>query len=124
MTYEVSAVESAFEVKLPDGGRILKVSSSFPDLGGKQLVIGFPNGYAASIVQNSISYGNADGLWEIGFSAWDVDTLDWNLITFEHAERVLGAHDQVAGYLDPDDVSDWCNRLASLPHHKGMQNVT
>jgi hypothetical protein len=80
------------------------------------LVIGFPNGYGMSIIQSKLSY-SGPGTWELGIARWHEAeyTFEWELISFDDAESLLGLYDQIVGWQTPADLLDWARRLASLP---------
>jgi len=65
-----------------------------PDMGGIRTRIAFVNGWAASVVRHSFSYGHEEGLWELA--------IMWNgAINYEHPV----AEGDVRGWLTEDDVS-------------------
>lgn len=71
--------------------------------GGPHLTYKFPNGRGASVVQNSFSYGHAQGLWEVAVLD-AAGSLDYSTpIT-----------DDVIGYLDQAGVNDTLRRVAEL----------
>ncbi|NDC19246.1 MAG: hypothetical protein EBZ87_03145 [Microbacteriaceae bacterium] len=72
--------------------------------GGYHKVVKFDNGYSASIVSHSGSYGGDDGLFEIA-------VLDK---TGDIAYDTPVASD-VVGYLDFADVAEIVNKIKSLP---------
>ena len=62
------------------------------DMNGHQYVFKFSNGYCASVIQDNISYGGMNGLWEVAM-------LD---------------HDEQLFYCDivDNDVVGWLDRVA------------
>lgn len=75
--------------------------------GGIQKQYKFENGYGASVIQHSGSYGNEQGLWELGVLNWigeDVYELDYSTeIT-----------DDVIGYLTEEEVEEILVRIKEL----------
>ncbi len=67
-----------------------------------QAWVGFENSVEASVVRHSGSYGNKQGLYEIGlfYNGRMVDVLGWG--------------DCVKGYLDEDAVTDILKQLQKL----------
>ena len=67
-----------------------------------QALEGFENGIEASVVKHGFSYGNEQGLYEIGvfYNGRMVDVLGWG--------------DCVKGYLDEDAVTDILKQLQKL----------
>jgi hypothetical protein len=70
--------------------------------GGVQAIVNFDNGYEVSVVRHSGSYGNAQGLFEIGVFKNDtmVDALDWG--------------DTVKGWLLPREVEQELELIKAL----------
>jgi hypothetical protein len=71
---------------------------------GDQWTFRFPNGYGASVIRSSISYGGPDGLWELAVLDGDGD------ITYD--TPVTG---DVLGHLDEKAVVEALHRVAELP---------
>lgn len=70
--------------------------------GGVQRLYRFENGYGASLVRHSGSYGGSKGLWEIAVIEWTDQygrALDWDL-----CYSTLITED-VIGYLEEDQVN-------------------
>ena len=67
-----------------------------------QALEGFENGIEASVVKHGFSYGNEQGLYEIGvfYNGRMVDVLGWD--------------DTVKGYLHEDAVTDILEQLQKL----------
>lgn len=82
-------------------GREAAKSRSLYD--GIQYRFEFPNGYGASVVRHTYSYGSNAGLWELGV------TVD------EHLTYESPITDDVIGYLTETDVAETLDRIAALP---------
>lgn len=88
--------------------------------GGRQIVIRFPNGFGASVVQHSFSYGGDQGLWELAVlrttseDPWDIEITYSTPITPD-----------VIGWLDEADVIETLERIAQLPaaHHAARREL-
>lgn len=70
--------------------------------GGIQAVASFDNGYEASVVKSPMSYGGAEGLYEIAVLKDDNIVYDTPIT------------DDVLGYLTEEDVTKVLNDIASL----------
>jgi len=70
---------------------------------GVMALIEFPNGYRASIIMTSFSYGNKEGLWEVAVKHGDEVIYDTPITN------------DVLGYLDKDDVLFACHNICKLP---------
>ncbi len=105
---------SANSHMLPAGWRLLH-SVQHPLY--KQVYIGFPNGYAVSMVQGDGTYSDAnDGTVELGYAAWDgVDTDSRELVSFDWATTVLQLGDSIQGWVPIVTAVATCTWLASLP---------
>ena len=68
----------------------------------------FDNGYGASVVKNSGSYGNKQDLWELAVIEF-VDKYEWELCYLTE----ITCND-VAGYLTNDEVLDLLERIKNL----------
>lgn len=75
--------------------------------GGVQAIYRFKNGYGASVVRHSFSYGGGAGLWELGVTKASGD--DWHL-TYE-----TPITDDVIGHLSEIDVAKHLHAIAALP---------
>jgi len=78
-----------------------------PTAGGEARRYEFSNGYGASVVCHSFSYGDAQGLWELAVlitvdKGWDI-TYDTPIT------------DDVIGWLAEDDVDALLDRIEALP---------
>lgn len=76
---------------------------SNPLHGGIQYKAKFENGYGASIVRHSFSYGNEDGLWELA-----VIDRDGNL---SYSTPIT---DDVLGNLTEDEVNETLIKIKNL----------
>lgn len=64
----------------------------------------FPNGYGASVVKSSYSYGGASGLYELAVIKESTGEITYDTpIT-----------NDVEGYLTPNDVSELLERIEAL----------
>lgn len=76
---------------------------------GKQKIYTFPNGYGASVVQHSFSYGGREGKWELAVL----------LITNNEPLRYELAYntrltDNVLGWLSDEQVEELLNKIEQL----------
>jgi len=76
----------------------LKFEKRFED--GVQALAELPNGYEVSIIKNSLSYGGDKGLYEIGVYGPHGGMCD-----------PLGWGDDVKGWLTPEDVEHYIQRI-------------
>ena len=84
---------------LADGG--------LPGYVHKQWVYRFANGYGASVVQGTHTYGGSGGLYELGVIVFDGD--DWRL-TYD-----TPVTSDVLGHLSLTEVAGTLARIAALP---------
>jgi hypothetical protein len=84
-------------------GTEFKVAETNAISGGIQHKFKFANGYGASVVRHSFSYGNEDGLWELAVLQGERITYDTPLT------------DDVLGRLTEDDVREALEAIAVLP---------
>jgi hypothetical protein len=70
--------------------------------GGKHASVSFANGYGASVIQSSLSYGGNQGLYELAVLQ-DGKLCYTTPIT-----------DDVLGWLRPDDVTDLLGQIEGL----------
>lgn len=73
---------------------------------GVQAIVFFENGYGASVIRGEYSYGGRDGLYELAVLKTDED--GWDLCYDS------GLMEDVEGYLTPEDVTSWLNRIEAL----------
>ena len=71
--------------------------------GGTQKFYKFENGYGASVVCHSFSYGGKDGLWELAI-------LDKNNNLCYDTEIT----NDVIGYLNDEEVENYLNQIEAL----------
>jgi len=76
---------------------------SNPIHGGVQYLFKADNGYGASIVRHSFSYGGPQGLWELA------------VLKGEHLCYDTDITDDVLGYLTEEEVNNLLVRIANLP---------
>jgi hypothetical protein len=74
--------------------------------GGTQRVTFFPNGYGASIIQHSFSYGGRDGLWELAVLRGKLE--DW------HICYDTPIADDVLGHLTDVEVNETIEKISKL----------
>lgn len=74
--------------------------------GGTQKLHKFDNGFGASVVQHSFSYGTDLGLWELAVVVFDGDAYE---LTYE-----TEITDDVLGYLTEEDVSELLVQIENL----------
>lgn len=77
-----------------------------PDRGfaGKQVIVAFDNGYAASVVSGPFTYGGSKGFWELAVLN-PLGGIDYSTpIT-----------DDVVGWLSVRDVIDLLTQVSKLP---------
>ena len=86
-------------------------SFTIDGMSAEQHVFRFGNGYGASIVRGSYTYGGLVGLWELAVIRWH--NRDWCL----DYGTALG--DDVIGWLTDDDVTDYLHRISLLPNVVG-----
>ncbi len=92
---------------------------------GLQRLYFFPNGYGASVVQHSGSYGGPEGMWELAVLAGE-SQASYSL-TYD-----TPITDDVLGWLSDSDVNGLLSQIADLPQrygyadesHAAMDNYT
>ena len=72
-----------------------------------QYIYRFPNGYGASVVKHSGSYGHALDLWELAVTTWGDDG--------DHLNYSTPITDDVLGNLTGGMVCDILGKIACLP---------
>ena len=80
-----------------------KSSDSHP-IGGVQELYEFPNGYGASVIRASFSYGGKDGLWELAVLNPEGEIDYTTHIT-----------DDVIGHLTSEQVQWYLAEIEALP---------
>ena len=78
---------------------------------GTQRLYRFANGYGASVVRHSFSYGNENGLWELAVIVWDGPTEKDFLLCY-----TTPITDDVIGRLSEEEVETTLNAIEALPH--------
>lgn len=78
------------------------------DLSGVQGLVFFPNGYGASIIRNSFSYGREEGKWELAV----VTGSSRETMCLNYDTPITG---DVIGYLTEEDVLNTLDQIAELP---------
>jgi len=77
--------------------------------GGVQYCFAFDNGYGASVVKHSFSYGHEAGKWELG-------VLDGENLTND-----TPITDDVIGWMSEEDVEETLKKIAELPRKKAQE---
>jgi hypothetical protein len=85
---------------------------SIDHLNGVQALQFFPNGYGASVVRHSHSYGGENGLYELAVIKGD-ESL-WSIVY----DTPITSDSDVVGHLTEDEVSDVLVQIENLsvPH--------
>lgn len=76
--------------------------------GGVQYLTRFNNGYGASIIQHSFSYGHERGLWELAVIFYPDDTDEYVL---SYSTPIT---DDVLGHLTEGEVNNYLNKISEL----------
>ena len=77
--------------------------------GGVQKLYKFSNGYGASVVRHSFSYGGDEGLWELAVIRYNGDHFD-----IYYSTPIAG---DVLGYLSEEDVDAILDEIAALKYN-------
>jgi hypothetical protein len=80
--------------------------------GGGQILYTFPNGYGASVVRHSFSYGGSSGRFELAVIGPD------NRLCYD-----TPVTDDVLGWLDPEDVERALLQIKNLPARKPAEEA-
>lgn len=81
--------------------------------GGVQHLYRFPNGYGASVVCSSVSYGGDRGLWELAVIYWPVpENLDIFDFDLTYDTPITG---DVVGHLSIQEVHELLDQIEALP---------
>ena len=87
----------------------------YKKLEGEQYMFEFDNGYGASVIRSTYSYGGNNGLFELAVINWiDKDNWDFNYNTEITSE--------VIGYLTEEEVNDILDKIKLLIRRKKMNN--
>lgn len=78
---------------------MMKVYKEKPLNGGIQKQYKFENGYGASVIQHSGSYGNEQGLWELAVLKW----VNENQYELDYSTEIT---DDVIGHLTEAEVEE------------------
>jgi hypothetical protein len=79
-------------------------------LGGVQYLYYFPNGYGASIVRHSGSYGYSSGLWELAV----IKYADLSPDSKQRLDYTTTITDDVLGYLTESKVKNILDQISKL----------
>lgn len=80
--------------------------------GGGQAMFRFANGYGASIIMSSSSYGGNNGLFELAvitFTGGGFDDWNWSLC------YDTPVTDDVIGWLEADELQELLDKIEALP---------
>lgn len=81
--------------------------------GGPHYIFSFENGYGASVIQSSISYGSEEGLWEIAVITFDDDAkTSWSLT---YSTPIT---DDVIGWQTVYEINEMLSKIERLPSLK------
>jgi len=75
----------------------------------EQCIFRFPNGYGASVIRNSMSYGYNDGFYELAFIKFPDQSNLWDLVY-----DLDPIPDVVVGWLTMEDVESYLDQIAAL----------
>jgi hypothetical protein len=105
-------VQSNFAVTMPEG-----IEFHIEDLlDGVHVLIRFPNGYGASIIRHSGSYGGKKGLWEAGviqfYGANNGTNSFWDFVG--DALQLPEFEGEFQGWLDAKQVDNYLSLIALL----------
>lgn len=94
---------------------MIKPKESRRVLAGWQHLYEFSNGYGASVVCHSFSYGGDDGRFELAVIEWDDTKYPQG---WDFAYDIPGASD-VQGWLTSEDVQERLQKLQKFPGVRG-----
>jgi hypothetical protein len=80
------------------------------EVGNRQRIYRFDNGFGASVVQGPYTYGGKDGLFELAVARFTGEGDDDWSITYD-----TDLTDDVLGHLSEDDVQETLGRIRDLP---------
>lgn len=81
-------------------------TESRTELGNERYIFQFANGYGASVIRNSQSYGGPEGFYELAI-------LKDGKINYK-----TPITNDVIGWLDPDEVEELLDKIKALPGGK------
>ena len=94
-------------------GKHFEPTAKCSNNGGVQHLYRFPNGYGASVVCSSVSYGGDRGLWELAVIYWpDPENQDIYNFDLTYETPVTG---DVVGHLNHEDVTELLTQIEALP---------
>lgn len=74
--------------------------------GGVQMLYRFSNGYGASVVRHSFSYGSAQGFWEIAVIKWSGEDFE---IVYD-----TPITNDVIGYVPESEIKGYLSQIEAL----------
>lgn len=82
---------------------------------GIQRIYHFDNGYGASVVCHSASYGGKDGLYELAVITWEDPIVEHNYSNFRlaYVPEIIKS-DSVVGWLTESDVEVLLEKIKAL----------
>jgi hypothetical protein len=91
------------EIPMPRPNDVVLIEEPF---GGNQIVWRFPNGYGASVIRHTYSYG-----LELAVLYWYDETDPHTAFHLTYSTPIT---DDVLGHLAPEDVAPLLERIAAL----------
>lgn len=84
---------------------------------GVQRLYRFRNGYGASVIKGTYTYGGPQGCWELAVLSWPeaTDSADGWELTYD-----TPITSDVVGWLSEDDVQELLHRVKALPDNPKM----
>lgn len=90
------------------------VKDHYPREGHHQILHKFDNGYGASVIQGTYTYGGPEGLWEIAVIEWDGESFD---LTYDTTIT-----DDVLRYIHESEVPEILSQIESLSPNEEENN--
>ena len=87
------------------------IYKSVPLLDGFQVVFHFYNGYGASVIKHSGSYGGRDGLFELAVLKIGEDSSE---LVYDTEVNIQDDNHDVYGYLEKQEVIDLLTRIEAM----------
>ncbi len=81
-------------------------------MGGVQKLYRFPNGYGASVIRSSFSYGGDEGKWELGVIVWQSEAGDADYRFKLNYDTPITS--DVEGHLEWLEVEELLERICNL----------